>query len=153
MKQLLTIMLACALLCSPAHAQGIASSFYLEELTWTEVRERMKSGTDTVIIPTGGTEQNGPHIVLGKHNWIVRHTSGEIARELGNALAAPVLAYVPEGPISPPSGHMAFPGTISVRDESFGMILEDTARSFKAHGFRPSALSAIMAAIRACRRK
>jgi creatinine amidohydrolase len=136
MKHLFTAALACALLWSAARAQEPPAGYYLEELTWTEVRDRMKSGTDTIIIPTGGTEQNGPHIAIGKHNWIARHTSGEIARELGNALAAPVLAYVPEGPISPPSGHMAFPGTISARDESFGMILEDAARSFKAHGFK-----------------
>ena len=108
---------------------------YLENLTWPEVKERMQHGTDTIIIPTGGTEQNGPHIAIGKHNWIVRYTSGEIAKQLGNALAAPVIAYVPEGPINPPSGHMLFPGTISARDQSFAMILEDAARSFKQHGF------------------
>lgn len=136
MRHLFTAALASALLCTAAHAQEPPASYYLEDLTWTEVRDRMKSGTDTIIIPTGGTEQNGPHIAIGKHNRIVRHTSGEIARELGNALAAPVLAYVPEGPIYPPSGHMTFPGTISVRDESFGMILEDAARSFKTHGFK-----------------
>ena len=113
-----------------------SDSFYLEDLTWVEVRERMQHGTDTIIIPTGGTEQNGPHIVIGKHNYIVKYTSGEIAKQLGNALAAPVLAYVPEGPIAPPSGHMMFPGTISARDESFAMILEDAARSFKQHGFK-----------------
>ena len=110
-------------------------SYYLEDLTWTEVHERMQHGVNTIIIPTGGTEQNGPHIVIGKHNWIVRYTSGEIAKQLGNALAAPVLAYVPEGPISPPSGHMMFVGTITVRDEGFAMVLEDAARSFKQHGF------------------
>jgi len=112
------------------------SSYYLEDLTWPEVKERMQAGTDTIIIPTGGSEQNGPHIAIGKHNWIVRYTSGAIARELGNALAAPVLAYVPEGPPDKAQGHMAFPGTISVREESFAMILEDTARSFKLHGFK-----------------
>ena len=96
----------------------------------------MEKGTDTIIIPSGGTEQNGPHIAIGKHNWIVRYTSGEIARKLGNALAAPVIAYVPEGRISPPEGHMRFPGTISLRDEGFALILEDAARSFKQHGFK-----------------
>jgi len=109
---------------------------YLEDYTWPEVKERMLHGTDTIIIPSGGTEQNGPHIAIGKHNWIVRYTSGEIARELGNALAAPVLAYVPEGRISPPDGHMRFPGTISVHEEAFAVVLEDAARSFKQHGFK-----------------
>lgn len=112
------------------------NSYYLEDYTWTEVKERMLHGTDTIIIPSGGTEQNGPHIAIGKHNWIVRYTSGEIAKTLGNALAAPVLAYVPEGSITPPEGHMRFAGTISVREEAFAQILEDAARSFKQHGFK-----------------
>jgi len=121
---------------APCAAWAGHDSFYLEDLTWPEVKARMEKGTDTIIIPSGGTEQNGPHIAIGKHNWIVRYTSGEIARTLGNALAAPVIAYVPEGSIRPPSGHMMFPGTISLRDEGFAMILEDAARSFKQHGFR-----------------
>ena len=46
----------------------VPETVFLEELTWTEVREALAAGTTTVIIPTGGTEQNGPHMVLGKHN-------------------------------------------------------------------------------------
>src|SRR5262245_61932871 len=86
---------------SPAIAQD---SVFLEELTWTEVRDAMKAGKTAVIIPTGGTEQNGPHMVLGKHNVRIKYTSGEIARRLGTALVAPVMAYVPEGDIDPPTG-------------------------------------------------
>ncbi|NBO17806.1 MAG: creatininase family protein [Proteobacteria bacterium] len=113
-----------------------APSPYLEELTWPEVAARMTTGSQTIIIPTGGTEQNGPHIALGKHNWIVTATAGEIARQLGNALVAPTLAYVPEGSITPPQGHMRFPGTISISDATFMALLEDAARSFKQHGFK-----------------
>jgi len=89
---------------------------FIEELTWTEVRDAIKAGKTTVILPTGGTEQNGPHMVLGKHNFIIKHTSEQIARKLGNALVAPVVAYVPEGDLDPPSGHMRYPGTRS-RDD------------------------------------
>ena len=94
-----------------AMAQG---SVFLEELTWTEVRDAVQAGKTTVIVPTGGTEQNGPHMILGKHNIIVKFTAGEIAKQLGNALVAPVVAYVPEGPIDPPARHMLFPGTITL---------------------------------------
>jgi creatinine amidohydrolase/Fe(II)-dependent formamide hydrolase-like protein len=117
---------------NPATAQD---SVFLEELTWPEVRDAIRAGKTTVVIPTGGTEQNGPHMVLGKHNIIVRHTAGEIAKQLGNALVAPVLAYVPEGNISPPSGMMTFAGTISLPDEYFIKVLEFAARSLKVHGF------------------
>ena len=57
-------------------------------------------------------------------------------RSVGNALVAPVIAYVPEGKLSPPSGHMRFPGTISVPEAAFETILEYAARSFKLHGFK-----------------
>ena len=82
----------------------------LEELTWTEVRAALQSGTTTIIMPAGGTEQSGPHMALGKHNVRARVLAGRIAAALGDTLVAPVLAYVPEGAISPPAGHMRFPG-------------------------------------------
>lgn len=115
-------------------AQG-QDSVFLEELTWTEVRDAIQAGKTTVIIPTGGTEQNGPHMVLGKHNVRVKVTAGEIAKRLGNALVAPTMAYVPEGDIDPPAGHMRFPGTISLPPEYFAKVIEYAARSLKMAGF------------------
>lgn len=108
---------------------------FIEKLTWTEVRDALADGYTTIIIPTGGTEQNGPHMVLGKHNAIVEHAAGRIAARLGNALVAPVMAYVPEGPVDPPSGHMKFPGTITLPERVFMQVVEYAARSFRAHGF------------------
>ena len=127
--------------CLPGVASAQAlDSVFLEDLTWTEVRDALAAGTTTVIIPTGGTEQNGPHMVLGKHNYLVRYKAGEVARRLGNALVAPVMAYVPEGNVDPPSGHMRFPGTITTPPEVFELVLEFAARSFKQHGFVDIAL-------------
>ncbi|MGH7400610.1 MAG: creatininase family protein [Candidatus Rokuibacteriota bacterium] len=108
----------------------------LEELTWTEVRDAVQAGQTTIIIPAGGTEQNGPHMTLGKHNARVKVLSQAIARALGNALVAPVIAYVPEGSISPPTGHMRFAGTITAPEDAFRKVLEFAARSFRRHGFR-----------------
>ena len=108
---------------------------FLEEMTWVEVREALARGKTTVIVPTGGVEQNGPHMVLGKHNYIVRRAAGAIAERLGDALVAPVMAYVPEGEIDPPSGHMAYAGTLSIPEPVFAAVLEHTARSLRAHGF------------------
>lgn len=112
-----------------------SDSLFIEELTWTEVRDDLHAGKTTIIIPVGGTEQSGPHIALGKHNVRVKALAGKIAMALGNALVAPVMAYVPEGSITPPSGHMRFTGTISVPDDAFKSILNSAARSFKQHGF------------------
>jgi creatinine amidohydrolase len=113
-----------------------AVSVFLEDLTSPEVRELIATGATLAIVPTGGTEQNGPHLALGKHNYIVRHAAGEIARRLGNALVAPVIAHVPEGNIDPPSGHMQYAGTISIPERVFEALLEHTARSLKTHGFK-----------------
>src|SRR3989337_477261 len=108
----------------------------LEELTWTELRDLVGAKATTIIVPVGGTEQNGPHMTLGKHNARVKILSEKIARALGSTLVAPVIAYVPEGRPSPATGHMRFPGTITVPDETFQKVLEYAARSFKVHGFR-----------------
>jgi creatinine amidohydrolase/Fe(II)-dependent formamide hydrolase-like protein len=118
----------------PARAQG--PSVYLEDLTSPELRERIDAGTTTVLVPVGGTEQNGPHMVLGKHNTRARVLAGLIAQRLGNAVVAPVVAYVPQGSIRPPVAHMRFAGTISLPDAVFEGLLEATARSFKQHGFK-----------------
>lgn len=111
-------------------------SLHLEELTWVEVKQASQEGYTSVIIPTGGTEQNGPHVVLGKHNKIMRQTSEEIARQYGKTLIAPVMAYVPEGSITPKTKHMRYTGTLSIREDAFEMVLEDTAKSLFAHGFK-----------------
>jgi len=108
----------------------------LEQLTWTEVRDAVRAGKTSIIIPVGGTEQSGPYIALGKHNRRVEILSERIARALGDALVAPVIAYVPEGSIAPPSEHMRFPGTISVPPDVFERTIDAAAESFRAHGFR-----------------
>ena len=134
----LAALLVLCLVC-PLAAQT-PDTVFLEELTWTEVRDKLAAGVTTVIIPTGGTEQNGPHMVLGKHNYLVRHKAREAARRLGDALVAPVMAYVPEGNVDPPSGHMRFPGTITTPPEVFEQVLEYAARSLSQHGFVDIAL-------------
>jgi creatinine amidohydrolase/Fe(II)-dependent formamide hydrolase-like protein len=125
-----------ALALSPIAAAQVAKSLHLEELTWTEVRDQAKAGKNIILVPIGGTEQNGPHMVLGKHNVRARALAGMIAAALGNALVAPVLSYVPEGSIDPPNAHMRFPGTITVPEDAFEKILESAARGFRLHGFR-----------------
>lgn len=112
------------------------NTVFLEDLTWTEAREAIDAGTTTIIIATAGTEQNGPHVTLGKHNSRMNVASERIARSLGNTLVAPIIAYVPEGQIDPPSGHMTKAGTISIPPDIFRSLVEYTARSLKQHGFK-----------------
>lgn len=111
-------------------------SVFLEDLTWTELRDRVRSGETTIIVPVGGTEQSGPDMALGKHNVRVKILSEKVALALGKTLVAPVLAYVPEGSVAPPTAHMRFPGTITIPTQAFQQVLEYAARSFKLAGFR-----------------
>ena len=129
-----TVVLICVFAASLTFAQK-PDTVFLDELTWTEVRDAIESGTSTVIVATAGTEQNGPHMVLGKHKFIIRAASEQIARKLGNALVAPIITYVPEGSIDPPSGHMRYAGAITLPNTYFMKLLEYTARSLKVHGF------------------
>lgn len=108
----------------------------IEDMTWVEVRSGLAARYTTAIVPTGGVEQNGPHMITGKHDYIVASAAARIAKEVGHTLVAPVVAYVPEGEYEPKSGHMRFPGTIGVPEPVFAGILEGAARSLKAAGFK-----------------
>jgi len=112
-----------------------SDSVWIEDLTYMEVRDRIAAGSTTAIIATGGIEENGPYLATGKHNVILQALCPAIAMELGNALCAPIVPFVPEGSIDPPSGAMHFPGSISVSDETFHALLDDIASSLKQHGF------------------
>jgi creatinine amidohydrolase/Fe(II)-dependent formamide hydrolase-like protein len=124
------------LVAAPLARAQTPDTVLLEELTWTELRDQIAAGKTTIILPIGGTEQSGPAMALGKHNLRAKLLSERIARALGNALVAPVIAYVPEGAIDPPTAHMRFPGTITLPDDLFEKTLDYAARSFKLHGFR-----------------
>lgn len=149
--EILCTILACSLLSYfltstvPAHAANVANVaasssdnmiVNIDELSSSELRDKIAAGTTTILVPIGGTEQSGPYIALGKHNTRAFVLSKQIAQKLGNTVVAPVISYVPEGSIHPPVSHMRFTGTISIPDATFESILEATARSFKQHGFR-----------------
>lgn len=112
-----------------------AAPLQLEALTSPELRARIAAGATVALVPVGGTEQNGPHMVLGKHNVRVRVLAERIAERLGNALVAPVIAYVPEGRIEPPESHMRYAGTLSIPEPAFEAMLEGAALSLCHHGF------------------
>ncbi len=111
-------------------------TLFIEEMTWMEVRDALKAGKTTALVPTGGVEQNGPYLATGKHNYILRATSEAIARKLGNTLVAPIVAFVPEGQIEPPTEHMKYPGTISLSEDTYERLLTDICASLQVHGFQ-----------------
>ncbi len=112
---------------SPSQAPD---TVFIDELTWEETRDAIKAGKTTVIVPTGGTEKNGYHMVLGKHNFVVTYAANMMARRLKNALVAPTIQYVPEG--DPDRQNF---GAISHPSPGYDMLLDAAARSLKVHGF------------------
>jgi creatinine amidohydrolase len=98
MKKILFSSIVLPLFITPAFAQAprgpvnVKDIVELELLTHTEVSEKIhKEGKTSVLVITGGTEERGPHAVLGGHTIMSRHRGVEIAKRLGNALLAPVL--------------------------------------------------------------
>src|ERR1043165_9244962 len=109
----LAIVLSC--LASFVHAAPVT----IEDLTWPEVRAAIAAGKTTAIYYCGSTEQNGPHMAIGKHNFVARHVARRIAEELGNALVYPVMPFAPTGDAARRTGHMRFPGSVSLSEATF----------------------------------
>lgn len=131
---LFALALGAALVAAPLAAQSETGDPYIEQMTWTEIRDAMAAGKTRVIVPVGGTEQNGPHMVMGKHNYVITFAAGEIARKLGDALVAPTVAWVPEGSYER-EGFGDKPGVITNPSPSYNNLLEAAARSLESHGF------------------
>ena len=130
-------MLLIAFLCMTGAALAQApDTVLMENLTSYEIRDAIAAGKTTVIVPSGGTEQNGPGMAIGKHNFRALANAQAIARRLGNALVAPVIVYTPEGKYDPPEGHLRYPGTMGVPDDVYAGVVEGVVRSLKLHGFR-----------------
>lgn len=130
------VLALCLLIGAGTAWAGPPASVFLQDLTWTELRADIQSGKTTILVPIGGTEQSGPQMALGKHNVRAELLAERIAQVLGNALVAPVVAYVPQGDVDHPIGDLRFPGTISVPVGAFEEVLEGAAQSFKLAGFR-----------------
>jgi len=116
-------------------AVGGVDTVFMENMTAGEIAAAIRNGYSSVIVATGGLEQNGPYVVTGKHNDVVRVTAEAIARKYGNTLVSPIIKFVPEGDIDPPTGHMNFPGTISLSEETYEGLLIDIVSSLRQNGF------------------
>jgi creatinine amidohydrolase/Fe(II)-dependent formamide hydrolase-like protein len=109
-----------AFVATPAATEhsGGAQSVYIEDLTWPEVKAAIAAGQTTAIIYAGSTEQNGPHMALGKHNFVAHYAAGEIAKKLGNALVYRTMPFAPTGSRERRTGHMRFAGSVSIDTET-----------------------------------
>ena len=96
MRRTSILVVAAALMSSTttgrAQQPNVNDVVELELLTHTEVNDKIKNqGYTSVLIVTGGTEERGPHAVLGGHTIMSRYRAIEIAKRLGKTLVAPIL--------------------------------------------------------------
>lgn len=133
-----TLAMLLSLLSAPAHAQ--TRSVWIDDLTWPEVRDAVAGGKSTAIIFVGSSEQNGPHMAIGKHNFIARYCAEKIADKLGDALVYPVIPFAITGDAAAKTAHMRFPGTVTLQSDVFSGVVRNVAQSALAAGFKLVAL-------------
>ncbi|TMB61848.1 MAG: creatininase family protein [Deltaproteobacteria bacterium] len=127
-----SLTFALILLLLPSVVLAQSKSVLIEDLTWTEVRDAIAAGKTTAIYYAASTEQNDI--------FIAHYAAQRIAEELGNALVYPTMPYAIAGDPIKKTGHMRFPGTVSVLEETFGAVARDVALSAIAAGFKNVAL-------------
>jgi hypothetical protein len=101
----------------------------LEELTWPELEGFLSPGGRTAILPLGSIEQHGPHLPFATDAWIAGELGRRLCSRLPESIELPVLA------LGCASEHLAFPGTLSLGDETFASVLCDLAICVARHGF------------------
>jgi creatinine amidohydrolase len=105
----------------------------IELMTYAEIYSAIhQQGKTTVLIYNGGTEQRGPHAVLGGHTIMAHATAPAIARKLGNALVAPVLPFSPAGSHLNPK----WPGTAGISPALYSAVNESIVDSMVVNGFK-----------------
>ena len=106
----------------------------IELMTYPEIYSAIHDhGKTTVLVYNGGTEQRGPHAVLGGHTFMARAIAPMVARKLGNALVAPVLPFSvnPAGGVDP-----KMPGSVALARELFQKVNEAVVDSMAKNGFK-----------------
>jgi len=101
---------------------------FLGEMTNPEVEAFLKKG-HTVIIPTGATEQHGPHGPLLTDVLIPQEVARRVAPQIG-ALVAPPINYALSYP------HVGFTGLAHIRIPTFMAMIGDLCASFATAGFK-----------------
>ncbi len=104
----------------------------IELMTYPEIGAAIAAGKTTVLVYNGGTEQRGPHAVLGGHSLIARRVGVAVARQLGNALVAPVLPYSIAGSYLNPK----WPGSVNLPGPLFTAVNEAVVDSMVVNGFK-----------------
>ena len=102
----------------------------MEEMTWREIEQALQDGKDTAILVAASTEQHGPHLPTATDTIIGYALAEAVAVKMENALVAPVVRPALS------RHHMDFPGTITLRMNTFVKVLEEYCFSIQKQGFK-----------------
>lgn len=105
----------------------------LEDMSWPDIESELQAGTRLVVVMTASIEQHGPGLPLAVDAIRSDELGERIADELGCFLAPTIRPGLSDH-------HMSFPGTISLRSETFEAVVRDYCRSLDSHGFEHVAL-------------
>ncbi len=111
----------------------MVDSVFMAELSWPEFEAKIAGGAP-VFLPLGSTEQHGPHLPLSVDVLLPTGVCARVAAEIGG-LVAPTIPY---GYKSQPrsGGGQAFPGTTSLDQNTFALVVRDVIRDLGLHGVR-----------------
>ncbi len=102
------------------------------KMSWKEI-DALNRDSTLIIIPTGAIEQHGPHLPVDTDIFNATAISEGIAEQnkssKNRVLVAPPIWWG----TSP--HHLGFPGTLSLRNETFAQIITETISSLLPHGF------------------
>jgi creatinine amidohydrolase len=109
----------------------------LEMLTHTEVTQKQKEGWTSILLVTGGTEERGPHDVLGGHNILAKNHATMAAKKLGRTLVAPVLPIAVNATgLNPNREDADQPGAIQMPADVFKQVQLAMIESLARSGFK-----------------
>ncbi len=117
---------------APLPSQAVRSApppAELATLTWPELERGLAAGQRLAVLPLGATEQHGPHLPFATDSWIANALAERLCARLPGALRLPTLS------LGASSEHLAFPGTLSLAEDTLAALLADLARSLARHGF------------------
>lgn len=99
-------------------------------LTWQEMNDAI-AAQKLVILPTGSTEQHGPHLPLEVDAFLTESVCLEVGRRIPDkVLVLPTVSYGLN------MHHIDFPGTIHVEPETFIAFCLNITKSVAYHGFK-----------------